>query len=61
MTMTKQKYIAPQMEIVEFDAPQLILAASGETTGAGTGSGSVGDETEDLSTTKRGTWGNLWN
>ena len=59
--MTKRKYIAPRMEIVELDAPQLILAASGETGSAGTGGGYVGDETEDLSTTKRGTWGNLWN
>lgn len=49
------------MEIVELDAPQLILAASGETDSTGTGGGPpVGDETEDLSTTRRGTWGNLW-
>ena len=59
--MTKRKYIAPRMEIVELDAPQLILAASGETDSTGTGGGPpVGDETEDLSTTRRGTWGNLW-
>lgn len=58
--MTRQKYIAPQVEIVEFDVRETILAASGETDNAGTGSGSAGDETEDLSTTKRGTWGNLW-
>lgn len=49
------------MEIVELDAPGLILAASGETGSAGTGGGTVGDDTEDLSTTKRGTWGDLWN
>lgn len=48
------------MEIVELDAPQLILAASGETDSTGTGGGSVGDDTEDLSTTRRGTWGDLW-
>ena len=59
--MTKRKYIAPRMEIVELDDPQLILAASGETDSTGTGGGPpVGDETEDLSTTRRGTWGNLW-
>ena len=61
MKMTKQKYIAPQVEIVEFDVRETILAASGETSGAGTGSGSVGDETEDLSAGRRGTWGSLWN
>ena len=58
--MTKQQYIAPRMEIVELDAPGLILAASGETGSAGTGGGSVGDETEDLSNRRRGGWGNLW-
>ena len=59
--MTKQQYIAPRMEVVELDAPQLILAASGETDSSGTGSGSVGDDTEDLARAKRGTWGDLWN
>ena len=49
------------MEIVELDVPQLILAASGETDSSGTGSGSVGDDTEDLARAKRGTWGDLWN
>ena len=48
------------MEIVELDAPQLILAASGETDSTGTGGGSVGDDTEDLSNRRRGEWGNLW-
>ena len=59
--MTKQKYIAPRMEVIELEVQETILVASGETGSAGTGGGSVGDETEDLSTTKRGTWGNLWN
>lgn len=60
MSMTKKRYIAPQLEIVTLDTPVLMLTASGETGSAGTGSGSVGDETEDLSTRRRGTWGNLW-
>ena len=59
--MTKQKYIAPRMEVIELEVQETILVVSGETGSAGTGEGSVGDETEDLSTTKRGTWGNLWN
>ena len=58
--MIKQKYIVPRVEIVEIVAPQLMLVASGETGGVGSGGGSVGDDTEDLSTTRRGTWGNLW-
>ena len=58
--MIKQKYIAPRVEIVEIGAPQLMLVASGETDSTGTGGGSVGDDTEDLSTTRRGTWGDLW-
>ena len=59
--MTKQQYIAPRMEVIELEVQETILVVSGETGSAGTGGGYVGDETEDLSTTKRGTWGNLWN
>ena len=59
--MIKQKYITPRVEIVDIDVPQSMLVASGETDSTGTGGGPpVGDETEDLSTTRRGTWGNLW-
>ena len=58
--MTKQIYIVPRIEVVELEAQQSILAASSETSSSGTGSGSVGDDTEDLSIGRRGTWGNLW-
>ena len=59
--MTKQQYIAPRMEVIELEVQETILVASGETDSTGTGGGPpVGDETEDLSTTRRGTWGNLW-
>ena len=58
--MTKKKYIAPQMGIEELDTPQLMLSISGDTGKEGTGGGEAGDDTEDLSTRRRGTWGNLW-
>ena len=59
--MKKQKYIAPKMEVIEFDAPLLILAASGETSSSGTGSGTAGDDDPELANGRRGTWGSLWN
>lgn len=58
--MTKQIYIVPRIEVVELEAQQSILAGSEETGSSNVGSGSVGDGTEDLSTARRGTWGNLW-
>ena len=58
--MTKKKYIAPQMGIEELDTPQLMLSISGDTGKEGTGDSEAGDDTEDLSTRRRGTWGNLW-
>ena len=59
--MTKQIYIVPRIEVVELEAQQSILAGSSETDTSGSGSGPVGDDTEDLSTARRGTWGDLWN
>lgn len=59
--MTKQKYIAPRMKVIELEVQETILVVSGETGSAGTGGGSVGDETEDLSNRRRGEWGDLWN
>lgn len=58
--MTKKKYIAPQIVVVEQEPPTLMLTASGETGGVGSGGGPVGDGTEDLSNRRRGEWGNLW-
>ena len=58
--MTQKKYIVPQIVVVELEGPILMSTASAESGGANTGGGSVGDDTEDLSTTRRGTWGNLW-
>ena len=58
--MAKKKYIAPQIDVVELETPVLMLMASGETGGVGSGGGPVGDGTEDLSNRRRGEWGNLW-
>ena len=58
--MTKQIYIVPRIEVVELEAQQSILAGSEETGSSNVGSGSAGDGTEDLSTARRGKWGNLW-
>lgn len=59
--MTKQIYIVPRIEVVELETQQSILAGSEETGSSNVGSGSAGDGTEDLSTARRGTWGDLWN
>lgn len=56
----KKQYIKPAVEIVEIEQETLMLTASGEQTNAGTGSGTAGDDTPNLSNKHRGTWGNLW-
>jgi hypothetical protein len=58
--MTKQIYIVPRIKVVELKAQQSILAASEDTGSSNVGSGSAGDDTEDLSIGRRGTWGDLW-
>ncbi|MBR4312256.1 MAG: hypothetical protein IKT86_02820 [Bacteroidaceae bacterium] len=51
--MEKKKYIAPAMEIAEFEMVSMLAASIG-----------VSDETTDddavMSNRRRGTWGNLW-
>ena len=61
MKKKKKKYIAPKMEVIELDAPQLMLSASGETGSTGTGNGEATDEDPELANGRRGTWGSLWN
>ena len=59
--MNKQ-YIAPITEVVEIDYEQMMLTASGEQTGAGSGNASGdGYNTDDFANQRRGSWGNLWN
>ena len=60
MILIRKKYTAPQIEIVEFVAPELMIGASGQKEQVGAGDKEVGDDTDDLSRRKRGTWGNLW-
>lgn len=57
---TKQDYIKPETEILEFASELLMLTASGETDGAGTGDGSADDSDPELSNYRRGVWGNRW-
>lgn len=52
----KKKYIAPQIEVVEIEASQ-VLSASAEDIPVG-GDGTSGGDA--LSNRHRGTWGNLW-
>ena len=48
------------MEVVVFEYEALMLTASSEQSSVGTGSGTAGNDTPDLSNKRRGTWGNLW-
>lgn len=54
------KYIKPETSIVTISSSPLMMTTSGETGGAGTGTGSAGDNTPDLSEGRRGQWGDLW-
>lgn len=56
----KKQYVKPVIEAIEVEYESLMTTASGETTGAGTGGGTVGDETPGLSNSHRGSWGSLW-
>ena len=60
MNMKKQ-YVTPIIDIVEIEHEALMLTASSEQSNVGTGSGTAGNDTPDLSNRHRGTWGNLWN
>ena len=62
MTMMnmKKQYVKPIMEVVVFEHEALMLTASSEQSSVGTGSGTAGNDTPDLSNKRRGTWGNLW-
>ena len=58
--MKRKLYVTPKLEVLEIKSPLLMLTVSSEKEEAGTGHGSVGNETPDLAPTRRGTWGNLW-
>lgn len=57
----KKQYICPEVQSVEFDTSELMLTISGESTGAGVGGGSVGDENPDLTNGFDGKyWEHTW-
>lgn len=56
----KKMYVKPIVEAIEVEFESLMTTTSGETGGVGTGSGQVGDGTEELAIHRRGSWGDLW-
>ena len=60
MKNMKKRYVAPIIDIVDIEYEVLMLAVSSEQSNTGTGSGTAGNDTPDLSNKRRGTWGNLW-
>lgn len=56
----KKKYSPPKSMNVELISEPLMNVVSGEQTGAGTGEGSAGDETPEITAPNRGDWGSLW-
>ena len=52
----KKQYIKPEVNVEEI-LPVTMLAASG---GMDVGDKVYGDDNDVASTTRRGTWGNLW-
>lgn len=58
----KKKYQAPEtLEVELLTEASLMNIVVGSSTGAGTGSGSAGDEDPEVAGKRRGEWGNLWN
>ena len=56
----KQKYQTPATEVLILDTPLLMLTISGEQDSVGTGDEIVGDNTPNLISYRRGSWGNRW-
>ena len=57
----KKNYSTPTTEEVQLlTNASLMNIVEGSTTGAGTGSGSAGDEDPEVAGKSRGEWGNLW-
>ncbi|MBO7193210.1 MAG: hypothetical protein J6V47_02880 [Bacteroidaceae bacterium] len=57
----EKKYLAPEtLEVELLTKASLMNIVVGSTTGAGTGSGSAGDEDPEVAGKHRGEWGNLW-
>lgn len=56
----KKNYSTPEVVNVDLIVSPVMTTTSGEQGSAGIGSGSVGNETPDMSADKRGDWGNLW-
>lgn len=52
--MNKKAYITPAMEVTEIATVDMLAASLGY------GEGTVDSKTEQLSTDRRGSWGNLW-
>ena len=55
----KKEYIKPEMEVMVIDVQSQMMTTSPGTE-PGFGSGDA-DDSEVLSTGRRGSWGNLWN
>ena len=51
----KKRYVKPVMEVVEIENEILMMTMSGEQGSTGTGSGTAGNDTPDLSNRHRGT------
>lgn len=60
MINMKKNYLNPEMSVITLVSEPIMNVVSGETGNVGTGDGSVGDDTEDLVSRKRGEWGDLW-
>ena len=52
-TMNKKKYIKPEMQVEELNSEVLMFSGS-------LNDGEVDTEQDQLSTGRRGTWGDLW-
>ena len=56
----KKSYLTPESTELKLISEPIMNVISGETGGAGTGSGSAGDEDPEVTSRHRGEWGSLW-
>ena len=57
----RKEYRTPVADLVQLEIESIMTITSAETGSTGVGNKPVGGNTPDLSSGRRGEWGNLWN
>ena len=60
LDIMRKEYRTPAADLVQLEVESIMTITSAETGGANVGDKPVGGNTPDLSSGRRGEWGNLW-